>query len=77
MRSYKFLLLASLLLPGQLGLGQGKVKVKTKTAAQASRPAPVDALPWSQRMADSFMKLYADSIPPERNRAAPGATSTA
>ncbi|WP_341537759.1 glycoside hydrolase family 88 protein [Hymenobacter edaphi] len=75
MRVYSFLLLAGLALTGPLAVAQSKVKVKTKTAAPAKPaaarpPAVAAALPWSQRMADSFMKLYPDTVPPERNRAA-------
>ena len=68
MRVYSSLLLGALLLTGGLTQAQTKTKVKTKRGAPAAVVATVPA--WSQRMADSFMKLYPDTIPPERNRAA-------
>ncbi|GAB2943641.1 glycoside hydrolase family 88 protein [Hymenobacter coalescens] len=55
MRLYRLLLL----LIGLLGLSQ---------AGQAQ--APPAARPWSQRMADSFMRWYPDSVPAVRNKAA-------
>jgi unsaturated rhamnogalacturonyl hydrolase len=70
MHFYKVALLGGLLLSSELGLAQTKVKVKTKGAPAKVAPAVVAARPWSQRMADSFIQLYPDSIPPERNRAA-------
>ncbi|WP_400191744.1 glycoside hydrolase family 105 protein [Hymenobacter sp. B81] len=35
-----------------------------------AQPRPAAARPWSQRMADSFMRWYPDSVPAERNKAA-------